>query len=288
METPRPSLKKSWLVPVVLCALVPVRAGGQSQSPTPVTVVLQDRGQGVAPIYEGWYEGSDGMIRASFGYLSLNTQEELDIPVGSDNRIEPGPPDQGQPTHFEAKRKSGMFTITIPKGSKQEVKWTITANGIAYSVPSNLGTDYLISPLKGTGPPDLTSATSPKDNVTPFARFSESGPAGQGPAGTTMSLNAVAGSPVPLTIWVTDDGVPRARPGGKSRFSQGLTVDWSKFRGAGDVTFSNASPPLDGGKAVTQVTFAAPGDYMLVARVDDHGGQGQCCWTNAYVKATVR
>jgi hypothetical protein len=288
MATTRRSLDKLWLVPVVLCACVPVRAGGQAQAPAPVTVVLQDRGQGIAPIYEGWYESSDGTLRVSFGYLSLNTQEELDIPIGADNRIEPGPADQGQPTHFEAKRKSGMFTVTIPKGSKQEVKWTITANGITYSVPSNLGSDYLISPLKGTGPPDLTSATSPKDNATPFARFSESGPAGQGPAGTTTTLNAVAGTPVPLTVWVTDDGVPRPRPGGKSRFSQGLTVDWSKFRGAGAVTFSNASPPLEGGKAVTQVTFSAPGEYMLVARVDDHGGQGQCCWTNAYVKATVR
>src|ERR1700745_4354896 len=161
MATTRPFPNKLWLIAVVLGALAPARAGGQAQGPTPVQVVLQDRGQGIAPIYEGWYEAPDGTIRASFGYLSLNTKEELDIPVGADNRIEPGPADQGQPTHFEAKRKSGMFTVAIPKGSKQEVKWTITANGITYSVPSNLGSDYVISPLKGTGPPDLTSATSP-------------------------------------------------------------------------------------------------------------------------------
>src|ERR1043166_7872659 len=98
MPTPRRSLKKSWLVPVVLYTLAPVRPGGQAQGPTPVQVALQDRGQGIAPIYEGWSEAPDGTIRASFGYLSLNTKEELDIPVGADNRIEPAPADQGQPT----------------------------------------------------------------------------------------------------------------------------------------------------------------------------------------------
>jgi hypothetical protein len=271
------------------CAwLAPALVALQAQAPAPVQVVISDRGQGIAPLYEGWYEAPDGTIRISFGYLSLNSKEELDIPVGPNNRLEPGPVDQGQPTHFEAKRKSGMFTITMPKGSKQEVTWTITANGVTNSVPSNLGTNYQISPLKGTGPPDLTSASSPKDNITPLAKFSETGPAGQGPAGIATSVNALVGTPLPLTIWVNDDGVPRPRPGGRGRFGLGLTVDWSKFRGAGNVLFSNASPSVDGGKAVTEVTFSAPGEYVLIARVDDHGGQGQCCWTNAYVKATVK
>src|SRR5258706_1918030 len=135
------------------CAwLAPALVALQAQAPAPVQVVISDRGQGIAPLYEGWYEAPDGTIRISFGYLSLNSKEELDIPVGPSNRLEPGPVDQGQPTHFEAKRKSGMFTITMPKGSKQEVTWTITANGVTNSVPSNLRTKYQISPLTWTGP----------------------------------------------------------------------------------------------------------------------------------------
>ena len=36
------------------------------------------------------------------GYLNRNTTQELDVPIGPNNRIEPGGPDLGQPTHFPA------------------------------------------------------------------------------------------------------------------------------------------------------------------------------------------
>jgi hypothetical protein len=280
---------KASLAAAALCGtlLYPAFARVSAQG-APIQVLVHDRGQGIAPIYEGWFEAPDGTIRVSYGYLNLNSKEELDIPVGPNNHIDPGPADQGQPTHFDAKRKTGVFTVTLPKGSRQEVTWTLSANGTTYSIPSNLGQAYVISPLKGTGPPDLTAPTSPRTNLTPFARFSEDGPAGQGPSGIATSVNAMVGIPLPVTLWITDDGVPRKRPGAKGRFSQGLTVDWSKYRGAGMVSFSNVSPPVDGDKAVTQVTFSTAGEYMLIARVDDHGGQGQCCWTNAYLKASVK
>ena len=35
-----------------------------------------------------------------FGYMNPNWEEEFDVPVGADNALEPGGPDQGQPTHF--------------------------------------------------------------------------------------------------------------------------------------------------------------------------------------------
>jgi hypothetical protein len=40
-------------------------------------------------------------------------------------------------------------------------------------------------------------------------------------------------------------------------------------------------------------TFSAPGEYLMLAQVDnfdanDSGTQDQCCWTNAYVRVTVR
>ena len=62
-------------------------------------------GQGVAPVYEGFDINPDGSFNMWFGYMNRNYEEELDIPVGPDNRIEPtGPgrsgPDAGQPTHF--------------------------------------------------------------------------------------------------------------------------------------------------------------------------------------------
>jgi hypothetical protein len=279
---------RSWMVGGALCSvllvgLVKSEAQGQQQ----VELLIHERGQGVAPIYEGWFTAPDGTTRVSFGYLNRNSKEELDIPVGPNNRLEPGPFERGQPTHFEAKRDTGVFTVTLPKDARQEITWTLTAHGATYSVPSNLGQLYEISPLKAAGPPDLTSADAPKDNATPFVRFSPEGASAQGPSGIETSVKTAPGIPVTLSIWVTDDGIPRPRPGATGRFSRGLTVDWSKYRGAGSVMFSNASPAIENGKATTSATFVERGEYTLRVKVDDHGGQGQCCWTNAYVKVDV-
>ena len=59
-----------------------------------------DSGQGVTPAYEGYFVNPDGSLSILFGYYNRNLKENLDIPVGPDNRIEPGGPDRGQPTYF--------------------------------------------------------------------------------------------------------------------------------------------------------------------------------------------
>ena len=41
-----------------------------------------------------------------------------DIPIGPNNRIEPGGPDMGQPTHFLPGRQYGMFSIPVPREFK--------------------------------------------------------------------------------------------------------------------------------------------------------------------------
>src|SRR5690349_1622266 len=61
---------------------------------------LHDSGQDVTPAFEGWFKNSDGTVEILFGYHNRNQKQELDIPIGPSNKIEPGNPDQGQPTHF--------------------------------------------------------------------------------------------------------------------------------------------------------------------------------------------
>ena len=65
-----------------------------------------------------------------FGYMNANWQQEFDIPIGPPNMIEPGGPDQGQPTHFYPRRNPFLFTVRVPAdfGTK-ELIWTLTANG---------------------------------------------------------------------------------------------------------------------------------------------------------------
>src|SRR5215470_13449638 len=62
-------------------------------------------GQDVVPAFEGWERNPDGSFNMVFGYMNRNYEQELDIPVGADNMIEPGLADQGQPTHFYVRRQ---------------------------------------------------------------------------------------------------------------------------------------------------------------------------------------
>src|SRR6476619_963609 len=55
-------------------------------------------GELVAPVFEGTFRDETSTLMLSFGYLNRNFSQEIDVPIGPDNKIEPGPPDQGQPT----------------------------------------------------------------------------------------------------------------------------------------------------------------------------------------------
>ena len=52
---------------------------------------LHTAGQNVTAAYEGWFKNPDGSFSMLFGYFNRNMQEELDIPIGDNNRMEPGP-----------------------------------------------------------------------------------------------------------------------------------------------------------------------------------------------------
>jgi hypothetical protein len=102
-------------------------------------------GQSVSPAYEGWMPNADGSFTMYFGYMNTNWLEEFDIPIGAANGIEPGGPDQGQPTHFYPRRNPFLFTIRVPKEfGTRELTWTLTANGKTERAYASLKTDYQI------------------------------------------------------------------------------------------------------------------------------------------------
>ncbi len=122
---------------------------GQTPSSLPLTAPIRERGSSVTPAFEGWYFDKDGSQRLLVGYFNRNTKQEFDIPVGPNNRIEPGPPDQGQPTHFNAGRQWGVFTIKLPKdfGTKK-LSWTIVANGFTNTITLHTNADYIVEPFE--------------------------------------------------------------------------------------------------------------------------------------------
>ena len=255
------------------------------------------RGRNVVPVYEGWFEDPQGAIRVAFGYLNRNYEEAVDIPVGPDNRMQPGPADQGQPTHFPPRREKAVFTIRMPDAAAEtEVAWTLTHRGQTFTVPANLDPLFNIDALRQRG-------GEFDGNTPPVLTFPATGLRSQGPAGATLDLATRVSRPLLLDLQVTDDGLPPPADHDVfySRFEQrtavairppraprGLKVLWSRYRGPDAVAFDAAETTVAAGRATATATFERPGEYVLRAKaVEGPRPFGFCCWTNGYVRVTV-
>jgi hypothetical protein len=274
-----------WLtLTAALAAVVPLASQTQ---PLPLDPA-RERGASITPAFEGWYQNADGTYSLLIGYFNRNKSETLDIPVGPDNRIEPGPVDQGQPTHFQTGRQWGVFVINVPKdfGTKV-ITWTITANGETQSIPFTLNKSYPIEPFEEKG-----MGNKPPVFTVGGAKFT--GP----PMAAAATLSGAAGQPVPLTLTVSDP--KQTKQGSEARGVRGgggpivATVSFHKFRGPGTVKFDPAriTAKTQDEAVTTQATFSAPGEYLVRVQGNDESGEGgfgfQCCWTNTYVKVSVK
>ena len=261
-----------------LAVLAPVAAAGQ-QVDILDTQIQYNRGQNVAPLYEGWIRHPDGTIDMWFGYLNRNYEEVLHVPIGPDNRIEPGGPDRGQPAVFVPRRRQGgavsrrenyVFRVSLPAdfGEDDEVVWTVTAHGKTDRAVGTLLDLYALQGTPGGNTPPTVSLTADRASVA-------------------------AGDTVTLAVTVSDDGLPAdARQPGHVR--------WLRYRGPGAVTFDpprstfpDADGPLAGAEFTTRATFSRPGTYELRAAVND-GDTNQAGWprvpatTSASVTVDVR
>lgn len=260
-------------------------------------------GSSVSPAFEGWFTNADGTHSFLIGYFNRNTAEEVEVPLGPNNKFEPGNIDMGQPTHFLPRRQYGMFVVNVPKDfpATQQIKWTLSVNGTSVTIPFHRHRDYEISALQST-----EEASNREFNRPPSLRFAEGGPAVIGPIGTPLKgieRKATVGTPMPLDIWAEDDGnyttgsntpLTRERPP--------VILSVTKYRGPGAVkvdqgglklTATKGGKPMEAyaGKGSTTVTFGAPGEYQLHVQLNDLSGPGGrgtgCCWTTAIVKVQV-
>lgn len=187
----------AWLAGVLLLA-------GPAASQT-----MQSRGLPVSPAFEGWLQNSDGSIDVVFGYMNSNWQEEFDVPVGADNNIQPGGPDQGQPAHFFPRRNRYVFKVRMPKdfGTK-EIVWTLKTNGVTRTAFGSLNADYLLNDLAmetdlGTFGGGTVTTPEIRMNTPPLLEV----------VGNT-TLTAKVGVPVTFNAHATDDGLPPMRERG--------------------------------------------------------------------------
>jgi hypothetical protein len=267
---------------VVLVGLSPAMVLAQGVPLAPV----RERGQSVTPVFEGWYRNPDGSFSLSFGYFNRNGAEILDIPLGAANFLSPASTEQNQPTRFHPRRHWGVFAVKVPADfGRKRIVWTLVSRGDSVAIPGGLVDGWQIDALEGE---------AGSGNTPPRLRFAADGPEGAGPAGIVAGpLTVVAGAPLPLDVWATDDGNARNSVASGGRQGVPVTLTWFKHQGPGDVTFSAVSPRVgDAGKASTTATFTAPGAYVLRVRANDASGvagagHSQCCWSNGFLKVTV-
>src|SRR5215813_11006069 len=187
---------------VLLAALLLV-----GQLPTELPSTKFSSGQDVQPYFEGWIHNPDGTFDLVFGYFNRNWQEELAIPPGPDNMIEPGGPDRGQPTYFLPRRQGWGFRVRVPGDfGKGVVTWTIKANGKtqkAYGelMPVEEITERIVMTRGNLNPGDEDPNKPPTLSIAPAG---------------TASLDA----PLTLTANVSDDGLPKPRAAAPVRTPQ--------------------------------------------------------------------
>jgi len=289
---------------------------------------LGARGEAIFPAFEGWGPDKTGEnLLLLLGYYNRNKDQELVIPIGPNNRIEPMGPDYGQPTHFYTGRQHGVFAIKVPKDfGNTRLTWSLTANGQTSTISFWVNPPYWVNFYKHQA----------NSNEPPVIRLTRDGRTLTGPpVDIAQTLSGDVGRPVPLTLWASDVPTqerdvedelaarsratsPRssdavaiiggqviggARASGATEAARtpppDITVIWRKHSGPGDVAFAHGRIPLVTKRdpnvfleASTTATFSAPGEYVVRAQVNDTSGDGgggeQCCWTTALVRVTVK
>ena len=268
----------------------------------------------LAPFMEGWYVNEDGTFSISFGYLNLN-EDTLYIPVGENNFLEPAEFNGMQPTVFFPGHQRGLFTADLPADMRdQDVRWTLRkVNGDVTNVPGRVSSNAY----------ELDWMPRPHGSLHPSVSFDSQSGVGRGPPGimAERTRTVAVGSPLTLSVNAMD---PSERDREDFRFREAipLRVIWSQLQGPGRVEYTRheSNPeveeeeddddadsrrrpeprgpqviPLSEGHGTARVivTFPAPGEYLMLAQVDnwsapDSSSGDQCCWTNGYVRVTVR
>ena len=254
-------------VALIVCAATGVRAQ-----------MRYARGQNVAPAFEGWEREPDGTFNMVFGYLNRNYEEEVDIPVGPNNRVDLGGDDRGQPTHFYTRRQRFVFKVVVPADwdKNRKLQWTLTSRGRTDVAKAWLQPEWELNAgvysenngggvlEEGNRPPSVTGSTT--------QMFTLGSPATLTVSATDDGLPKPLQRPTSTTAATTGSGPANADVNQRRRRAEGLRIRWIHYRGPGKVTFDPASVPAVYGKPVdltSKVSFSAPGTYLLRAIAGD-------------------
>ena len=186
-------------------------------------------GENVSPGYEGWEEDPDGSRWFVFGYMNRNWEEEPVVAIGTDNNIQPGGPDLGQPTRFLPRRNRFIFRVSIPDDFEEddEMIWTLTVNGVTEQAYASLRPDYFMDAMiraseHGAIGAGFTDAKI-RNNEPPAMSI-------EGEDHRTVRV----GEALSLAVVATDDGVPESPNARLRRLFEARAADQATDPGTGD------------------------------------------------------
>lgn len=279
-------VKRKSSVTLICIVFFTVLSAGEALGQADPQNYLFNTGQSVQPYFEGWSHNSDGSFEMHFGYLNRNYVDPIHVPIGSNNRFNSGPTDQGQPTFFYPRVNRRVFSVTVPDNfGEQEVVWSITVDDETNHAVGWLQAEWEINATPRVGL--YTEETAEQPNRAPELTVRNV---------DTVTLPAT----LSVTALISDDGLPKPKqrnsgarvilptfePEGPilptnvpqiqssnrlrpTRMTVGnVSVTWTQWRGAP----SKLEESLDEGQpdhATIAVTFETPGDYLFRIQASD-------------------
>lgn len=278
---------------VAAVTMFPHSARAQFHNPEPLSFKWST-GQSVQPTFIGWSHSPDGGYEMWYGYLNRNYVETPTIPVGPNNKIEPGEMDRDQPTFFEPRGHEELFSVHVPAdwSPTRELIWTVTVNGTTEQAVAWLKPEWEIDPIhhgrQGLSE-EILANKAPTLDVSGAVK------------------TAKVGMPVTIVVAVQDDGLPKPREeqagapravgqetpptlvrpegepeaphnvpvipegrGGRGPAPKGLYVQWMEWRGPAAIKFEPGTRvEVKDGKAEITAVFPQPGTYLLRAWAND-------------------
>ncbi len=242
-------------------------------------------GQTATPAFEGWYRNPDGTFSLSFGYYNRNTTEVLSVPIGPDNFVSPGDPNQGQPTLLLSAttlgrvRGEGAGGFRRPEESRLDGEDSRTRRSRFPAACAKNGRSTRSRAKRAPTTRRQCSTSTKADRRR------------AGPAGITVERigdRRQAAHAQPLLRRTM------ARVGALTRGGAPVTLTWFTHQGPAQATFAPPTARL----TPTGGTSTHDGDLQQAGRLHPSrardtipmmvaAGHSQCCWTNAFVKVRV-
>ena len=146
-----------WVGALIVVLAAPPRVSAQNPDPFGFRF---NSGQGIQPIFEGWAKNADGSYNMYFGYMNRNFVETLEIPVGGDNKIEPGQADRAQPTFFNTRIHRMVFKVAVPKdwGASQLLARMVEVRPVLSTTAQSDGVGHDTAEVREPGWPTPGSA----------------------------------------------------------------------------------------------------------------------------------